>query len=402
MFIKCTVPFLMCMLVTTTALAQQDGWTTLTPQGAHGIRYDRHNEVGVVIVNNETLMSCGLDPQFPDDNKVILSPPSPLKKYVMVMCWDRGGKEAYVIDTRSNRVASRDVVPKHWRVIQWVSWSPDERFALVAAAGEVTNGDMAFVDLQTNRVEELHFKNFARNPQQQEEIQDFDPDGVAWINAKSFSLRLDVRCNPYDGDESCLTKVLRSHPARVTLVPFSISYGVTSQVRSTGEGQHSSARTSRTNKGIRSVDFRNFTFERAAGDGSIMRIVLRNGENTTPATDTLMGRGSELKFVRYVDFDGDGNEEALVAINTWFEAAGSYEEDDYYVFAYRDGSPVQIFHEGRPKSQGIRVVGKSLVISAPYWRAQDPDTSPYATEITVYRWRGNGFVRVSRNLRRRR
>lgn len=379
----------------------EDGWTTLPAgQSVYGIRYDQN---GAIIVNNDLVMGCTVDPQFPDDTKVYISPPSPLKKYVLVMCWDRGVKEAYVIDTRNNRVASRDVVPKHWRIIKWVSWSPDERFALVAAAGEVTNGDMAFVDLQANRVEEIHFKSFTNNPRIKQnimdEIQDFDPDGISWVNAKTFSLQMDVRCNPYDGDESCLTKILRSFPARVNLSPFSISYGNIDQARSSRAKQRTSTRNSQTGRGIRSVDFRNFTYTSVESDGRTTRLVLRKGKNMSPGISTPSEYGSQLEYVKYIDFDGDGNEEAVVSIVTTMEGAGAYWWGHYYVFAYRNGAPVQVFHENPYQADGIRVVGKSLVMSAPFWGEGDPNCCPSATEVTIYQWRGSGFVQVSRRLK---
>ena len=409
---KCALFLILFASLTAIGVAQEKEWTTLTAgQSVYGIRHDRD---GGIIVNNDLVMVCAQNPQSAYDTEVYVSSPSPIKKYVLLVCWDEGGKEAYVIDTRNNRVASRDVVPKHWRIIDWVSWSPDERFALVAAAGEVTGGDMAFIDLQTNRVEEIHFKDFTNNPRIKQnimaEIQDFDPKGISWVDAKTFRLRLDVRCNPYDGDESCLTKTLRNYHTRVSLNPFSISYGDTAQLRNNRGGQSPSAGSSETSKGIRSVDFRNFTYKReykSSSNGGLPveaeTIVLRNGKNMSPGlTNSSFEYGNELKSVRYIDFDGDGNEEALVVINTTAEAAGAYEEDDYFVFAYRNNTPVRIFHEYRYKSRGIRVAGKSLVISAPFWREQDPHCCPYATETAVYQWRGNGFVRVSRNLKRMR
>jgi hypothetical protein len=109
--------------------------------------------------------------------------------------------------------------------------------------------------------------------------------------------------------------------------------------------------------------------------------------------------GSELAPVKYVDFDGDGNEEALVVINTSQEAAGAYWEQDYFVFAYRNDAPVQVFHEYRYKPIGVSVVGRLIVISAYLWGENDAHCCPAAIETSAYRWRGVGFVRVSRKLK---
>ena len=183
-------------------------------------------------------MSCVSDSPSGSEAGLYVSRPSPLKKFVLVICSKYAGDEAYIIDTVHNRVVSRDVVPKHWSIIKWVSWSPNERFALVVAAGEMTNGDMAFVDLQTGNVEEIHFKNFTNNPRINQsivdEVQDFEPAGISWISGNAFNLQLNVHCDPYEnGDESCITKILRSYPASVKLSPFSVSYGNIVQARTT-------------------------------------------------------------------------------------------------------------------------------------------------------------------------
>jgi hypothetical protein len=143
---------------------------------------------------------------------------------------------------------------------------------------------------------------------------------------------------------------------------------------------------------IRQVDFRNFTYKTTSE--SNVTVVLRNGRSK----DVEARCESELESVKYVDFDGDGDEEALVAINTDCEVAGALWNGDYFVFAYRNGAPVQIFHESSLKPEGIRVAGKSLIITAPFWRDNDAGCCPSANEILIYRWRGQGFVRVSRRL----
>lgn len=109
--------------------------------------------------------------------------------------------------------------------------------------------------------------------------------------------------------------------------------------------------------------------------------------------------GSSLELVKYLDFDGDGKEEAFVVVNTSQEAAGAFWETDYFVFAYRDGAPVPIFHEYRYKPAGVHVVGRSFVVSAYLWRDNDAHCCPSSVETAVYAWRGAGFVRTSRKLK---
>jgi hypothetical protein len=212
-----------------------DGWTTLTiGQSIYGIKYA---DPGAVIVNNNLVMSCVPDPQSVMGTGLYVSQPSQLKKFVLVLCSQYSGDQAYVIDTVHGRSVSRDAVPKHWSIIKWIGWSPDEKFSLVAAAGEVTMGDMAFVDLRTGEMREIHFKDLTNNPRtdRPNQLQDLDPDTVIWSTASMFKVRLDVRCNPYElGDRDCdYNKILSHHLARVNLKPFSISYGQTSPSKNT-------------------------------------------------------------------------------------------------------------------------------------------------------------------------
>ncbi|HWS85843.1 MAG TPA: hypothetical protein VN282_02540 [Pyrinomonadaceae bacterium] len=445
---KCALLFALFTLLPTVGFAQEDGWITLTTQGAYGIRYDQYDKQAVIIVNDETLMSCELDPQFPEDNKVIVSPPSPLKKYVLVMCWDRGGKEAYVIDTRNNRVVSRDVVPKHWRVIKWVSWSPDERYALVAAAGEITMGDMAFADLASGRLQEIEFKNFTNNrgvdPRKaiQERLQDFDPNKVTWLSPSSFRLSMDVRCNPYELGGDCYEKVISSHPVRVNLNPFSINYSNVGAAGSPGTKPEVSADGSRRGKGvrgiapgssanIRQVDFRNYSYPLSGRCTSLLsrqgNIQLKSGES-----DVIKKAPYECVFslegkVSYGDLTGDGVEEALAYAGCRcanVETLSNFEESDSDLFVYtlkdgeaallatfdyddfsgqgynriyqsnfKDGTEI-VSLSGNPKIEGGFLVLQMLAYKGNF-RVDPPD---YKVEMK-YRWNGSDFVLAGRPRR---
>jgi hypothetical protein len=146
-------------------------------------------------------------------------------------------------------------------------------------------------------------------------------------------------------------------------------------------------------KSIRQIDFRNFTYE--LGE---TRIRLRNGKYTRPkhSTDSIMG--SSLVSVVYVDFDGDGNEEAAIDVGSFIDGTmGSME--DYFVFTYKDGAPRQIFHESKEKGARMVLQGRSLIISAPFWNGGDAHCCPSASEVITYQWRGAGMARVSRRLR---
>jgi hypothetical protein len=141
--------------------------------------------------------------------------------------------------------------------------------------------------------------------------------------------------------------------------------------------------------GSRSIDFRNFTY---TGENAAP-LVLRDGKEEGEGDD-----GRKLLAVKYVDFNGDGNEEALVTISTGRRGEGGYAEE-YYVYSGSGGKPRQLFHESRQKPQLMRVKGRSILIVAPFWRGTDAGCCPSALETAVYTWRGSRFVRVSRQLK---
>lgn len=151
----------------------------------------------------------------------------------------------------------------------------------------------------------------------------------------------------------------------------------------------SPAKPAKTVTNIRSVDFRNFTYKRASAED----LILRQGKEAGEAQD-----GSRLLSIRHIDFNGDGNEEALITIATGRAGAGGYSEE-YFVYSQGDGKTRQVFHESREKPQTMQVKGSSIVIVAAFWRDTDPACCPSSLETAIYRWRPAGFVRVSRRLR---
>jgi len=150
---------------------------------------------------------------------------------------------------------------------------------------------------------------------------------------------------------------------------------------------------SQKKRGIRAVDFRNFTYI-PAGETSDSEIELRKGRAVDDA-----GQVSKLVSVQYADLNGDGREDAAVFITTQvFGSMGNY--DDYYVFEYADGEAQRIFHLGVEVGRGMRVVGRTLLISEPFWTERDGQCCPSYMQTTTYRWRGAEFVKTS--LRRNR
>ena len=148
--------------------------------------------------------------------------------------------------------------------------------------------------------------------------------------------------------------------------------------------------TGQSRRGIRSVDFRNFTYQ---ADGT--RFVLRAGKYYEGERAAWFSY--ELADVKYLDFDGDGNDEAFVVLD--YKTSGTLDNArDYYVFAYRGDRPRMVFHEWREKPWDLRLRGRSIVIVAPFWR-DGGLCCPSGLETSVYTWRGSRFVRVSRKRR---
>ena len=152
-------------------------------------------------------------------------------------------------------------------------------------------------------------------------------------------------------------------------------------------------------RGVRSIDFRNFTYqlgdERGFGDESVR---LGNGKYESPDNSPGGIVDSTLVAVKYADFDGDGQEEAAVELNLGINgSAGSIEE--YFVFAYRKGAPQQTFRESREGGRRMNVLGRSIIISAPFWKSVDAHCCPSAVATDTYSWRGSRFARVSHRLR---
>lgn len=146
--------------------------------------------------------------------------------------------------------------------------------------------------------------------------------------------------------------------------------------------------------GIRSVDFRNFTYDDVDGN----RVTIRKGRNMSKGEYSSGTFGTEFDSVKYIDFDGDRKEEALVVLGYSQEAAGAYWVQDYRIFSFQNGKPQQIFHESRYKGSGYRVSGRSLVIYAPFWRDDDAHCCPSSRETSTYGWRKGNFKRISRKL----
>jgi hypothetical protein len=152
-----------------------------------------------------------------------------------------------------------------------------------------------------------------------------------------------------------------------------------------------------TSRGIRSVDFGDFTY---SSESWGQKIKLKNGEyKEKDAPDdprSHLYTTTKLVVLMYADLDGVGDDEAIVALRT--ELNGSMPVAmDYYVFAYRHGRPVQLFHQWQEGPNGLCLRKRSLSITAARWDDPPiPHCCPKYTERKIYKWGGSEFVPISR------
>lgn len=160
----------------------------------------------------------------------MLSPLSPLRRYVAIISWDsdRGGIEAFVIDTKNKRIIAKDDAYKKKAPIPsfaaWVSWSPDERYALISPGGEGIR-ELMYLDLKTGISKEIPLKRFAKNYNgAMMEMQLTEIDSVKWINNHEFTTRIGLYCNPFDDAKCQGDKPRRVYKAKVDINTLSIKY----------------------------------------------------------------------------------------------------------------------------------------------------------------------------------
>jgi len=143
-------------------------------------------------------------------------------------------------------------------------------------------------------------------------------------------------------------------------------------------------------RGIRSVDFRNFSYE-----SERTKFILRDGKYYEGETGSWYSYA--LSGVTYVDFNGDGNDEAFVVVD--YKTSGTLDNaQDYYVFAYRRDKAQLIFHEWREKPRAARLKSRKIVIAAPFWK-DGGLCCPSGIETSVYVWRNAHLVRLSQRRR---
>jgi hypothetical protein len=203
----------------------ENGWTTLTAgQSLYGIRYE---ESGAIWIGDSQQKAC-------TPGELYVSKPSPVKGVAVVICDNSPyDKKGYLVDTQSERllysIVSKSIIDVEAVLDKWVSWSPDEKFALLATAGEGFQGPMILVDLNTGTTKEIDYKRLGLKG----ETEILNQQTVSWLSGNSFRMRFDIYCQVFSDEPRCAygrckgdcdRGIHRSYWARVNLSPFIISY----------------------------------------------------------------------------------------------------------------------------------------------------------------------------------
>jgi len=144
---------------------------------------------------------------------------------VAILRWDEdyGGVGGWLLDTVRERIAVPEIVPDRWTVLPWISWSPDGRFALLVASGEVTMGDMAVIDATTGTSRSIHYQDFTRDHgKTQVELAEYD--NLRWLAPDRYSVSITVRCNTFQVSPCDISKVISNHIAQLDLLSETVQY----------------------------------------------------------------------------------------------------------------------------------------------------------------------------------
>lgn len=175
---------------------------------------------------------------------------------------------------------------------------------------------------------------------------------------------------------------------KITICFFLVTLAFVINGLAQSRSKKTTQKVTKATSGIRKVDFRNFNY---GGDNP----VLRNGHQK-------YGDGEmdyvDLSSVKYVDFDGDGKEEAFVVIDgSTSGSSGSFL--DVYVFAYRNGSAQQIWHKSNERSSAV-LKGRLILFTYPEYVGNDAHCCPSYATTDTYGWKGSGITRISKKRKK--
>lgn len=185
------------------------------------------NKNGDVVMSGNTIGTCKSDNKY-ETAEVYISGPSNIKDYYYVLCLisEQGGISGHIVSGETNAVVSSGFIPPNWSVGTWVSWAPEDKYALTYATGEVTMGDMVLIDLNGGKSGALSFKRVAApdSGNTQTEVQNINEKTIRWIDAHTFTVRLEVTCNPYELTDCDPNKILRRYRVTVDVATGSQKY----------------------------------------------------------------------------------------------------------------------------------------------------------------------------------
>lgn len=153
----------------------------------------------------------------------------------------------------------------------------------------------------------------------------------------------------------------------------------------------STQKKSQTSSGIRKVDFKNFKYNSSC----LENLVLRKGHAKYGDSDYDV---ADLSSVKYIDFDGDGKEDAFVVIE-WLTSGSSGGGIEAFVFTYRDGSAQQIWSKCNERSSAV-LTGRSILFTYPEYVGDDAHCCPTYTTTDTYAWKGSVVARISKKRKR--
>lgn len=162
---------------------------------------------------------------------------------------------------------------------------------------------------------------------------------------------------------------------------------------------------------IGKLDFKNFTYP---SPSARKRVTVRDGELEYP-TEPGCGQSFSVEEVRYIDFTGDGADEALVRFIDQQACGSSWTSVNYFVYTIRKGRPRLLWSfatgsEAFGGAKEFRVEGDGLVLELyGTWRPsgekivyEDEKGLPFRCDrctnhYSVYRvaWDGERFRRKS-------
>jgi hypothetical protein len=150
--------------------------------------------------------------------------------------------------------------------------------------------------------------------------------------------------------------------------------------------------------GIRSVDFRSYTYCLARHDRA--ETVTLVGGRYRFADDPEVAPGLSLLAVQYGRLHRNEPEEALVVLR--YDNAGSALHHDYlFVFSLGQEGPELRYSGDYEAAQAVAVAGGSIRVRAPFWLSDDPHCCPtYDARYTIRESRGRLRV-VALSLKRR-